>query len=106
MQPILKSAKLANVCYDIRGPVMARAKQMEEDGHRIIKLNIGNLAPFGFEAPEEIQQDMIRNMPSSAGYSDSKGIFSARKAVMHYSQQKISVACSWKIFISAMVPQN
>jgi alanine-synthesizing transaminase len=88
MQPILKSAKLASVCYDIRGPVMARAKQMEEDGHRIIKLNIGNLAPFGFDAPEEIQQDMIRNMPASAGYSDSKGIFSARKAVMHYSQQK------------------
>jgi alanine-synthesizing transaminase len=88
MQPILKSAKLANVCYDIRGPVMVRAKQMEEDGHRIIKLNIGNLAPFGFDAPEEIQQDMIRNMPASAGYSDSKGIFSARKAVMHYSQQK------------------
>ena len=88
MQPILKSAKLANVCYDIRGPIMVRAKQMEEDGHRIIKLNIGNLAPFGFDAPEEIQQDMIRNMPASAGYSDSKGIFSARKAVMHYSQQK------------------
>jgi alanine-synthesizing transaminase len=88
MQPILKSAKLASVCYDIRGPVMARARQMEEDGHRIIKLNIGNLAPFGFDAPEEIQQDMIRNMPASAGYSDSKGIFSARKAVMHYSQQK------------------
>jgi alanine-synthesizing transaminase len=88
MQPILKSAKLASVCYDIRGPVMARAKAMEEDGHRIIKLNIGNLAPFGFDAPEEIQQDMIRNMPASAGYSDSKGIFSARKAVMHYSQQK------------------
>ncbi|MDD5181270.1 MAG: pyridoxal phosphate-dependent aminotransferase [Gallionellaceae bacterium] len=88
MQPVLKSAKLANVCYDIRGPVMARAKQMEEDGHRIIKLNIGNLASFGFEAPEEIQQDMIRNLPNSAGYSDSKGIFAARKAIMHYAQQK------------------
>ncbi len=88
MRPILKSSKLANVCYDIRGPVMARAKQMEEDGHRIIKLNIGNLAPFGFEAPEEIQQDVIHNMPNSAGYSESKGMFSARKAIMHYSQQK------------------
>ena len=88
MRPILKSSKLANVCYDIRGPVMARAKQMEEDGHRIIKLNIGNLAPFGFEAPEEIQQDVIHNLPNSAGYSDSKGMFSARKAIMHYSQQK------------------
>ena len=52
MQPVLKSAKLANVCYDIRGPVLARAKQMEEDGQRIIKLNIGNTAPFGLETPE------------------------------------------------------
>ncbi|OQA33132.1 MAG: Glutamate-pyruvate aminotransferase AlaA [Betaproteobacteria bacterium ADurb.Bin341] len=88
MQPILKSNKLANVLYDIRGPVAQRAKQMEEEGHRIIKLNIGNLAPFGFDAPEEIQQDMIRNLPNAAGYSDSKGIFSGRKAVMHYSQEK------------------
>ena len=85
---IRKSAKLADVCYDIRGPVMVRARQMEDEGHRIIKLNIGNLASFGFNAPEEIQMDMIRNLPNSAGYSDSKGIFSARKAVMHYTQQK------------------
>ena len=85
---ILKSTKLTSVCYDIRGPVMARAKQMEEDGHRIIKLNIGNLAPFGFEAPEEIQQDVIHNLPNSSGYSDSKGLFAARKAIMHYAQQK------------------
>jgi len=84
VRPVNKSAKLANVCYDIRGPVMARAKQMEEDGHRIVKLNIGNLASFGFETPEEIQQDVIHNMP----YSDSKGMFAARKAIMHYSQQK------------------
>jgi aspartate/methionine/tyrosine aminotransferase len=61
---------------------------MEDEGHKIIKLNIGNLAPFGFDAPEEIQQDMIRNLPNSAGYSDSKGIFAARKAVMHYTQQQ------------------
>nr|WP_308806311.1 pyridoxal phosphate-dependent aminotransferase [Azospira sp.] len=67
---------------------MEKAKQMEEDGHKIIKLNIGNLASFGFDAPEEIQQDMIRNLPNSAGYSDSKGIFAARKAIMHYAQQK------------------
>jgi alanine-synthesizing transaminase len=87
-RPVLKSTKLANVCYDIRGPVMARAKQMEEDGHRIIKLNIGNLAPFGFEAPEEIQQDVIHNLPNSSGYSDSKGMFAARKSIMHYAQQK------------------
>ncbi|HET7832152.1 MAG TPA: aminotransferase class I/II-fold pyridoxal phosphate-dependent enzyme, partial [Gallionella sp.] len=88
MKPILKSSKLANVCYDIRGPVMERSKQMEEDGQRIIKLNIGNLAPFGFEAPEEIQQDVILNLPASSGYSDSKGMFAARKAIMHYTQSK------------------
>lgn len=88
VRPVLKSTKLANVCYDIRGPVMARAKQMEEDGHRIIKLNIGNLAPFGFEVPEEIQQDVIHNLADASGYSDSKGLFAARKAIMHYAQQK------------------
>ena len=88
MKPLLKSTKLANVCYDIRGPVMERAKLMEEEGQRIIKLNIGNLAPFGFEAPEEIQQDVILNLPNSSGYSDSKGMFAARKAIMHYCQAK------------------
>ena len=88
MKPVLKSNKLANVCYDIRGPVLQQAKQMEDEGHKIIKLNIGNLAAFGFDSPEEIQLDMIRNLPNAAGYSDSKGIFAARKAVMHYTQQK------------------
>ena len=88
MRTIHKSAKLANVCYDIRGPIMDRARQMEEEGQKIIKLNIGNLAVFGFDAPEEIQQDMIRNLPNSSGYSDSKGIFSARKAVMHETQKQ------------------
>jgi alanine-synthesizing transaminase len=88
LKSIFKSNKLANVCYDIRGPVLDRARQMEEEGHKIIKLNIGNLAVFGFDAPEEIQQDMIRNLPNAAAYSDSKGIFAARKAVMHYSQQQ------------------
>lgn len=88
MKTIQKSTKLANVLYDIRGPIMDAARQMEEEGHKIIKLNIGNLAVFGFDAPEEIQQDMIRNLPNSAGYSDSKGIFAARKAVMHYTQQQ------------------
>ncbi|MCX8145312.1 MAG: pyridoxal phosphate-dependent aminotransferase [Azovibrio sp.] len=88
MKPVLKSNKLADVCYDIRGPVLAQAKQMEDEGHKIIKLNIGNLAAFGFDAPEEIQLDMIRNLPNAAGYSDSKGIFAARKAIMHYTQQK------------------
>ncbi|HPT51278.1 MAG TPA: pyridoxal phosphate-dependent aminotransferase [Accumulibacter sp.] len=88
MKPIYKSRKLDNVCYDIRGAVLQKAKQMEDEGHHIIKLNIGNLAAFGFDSPEEIQLDMIRNLPNAAGYSDSKGIFSARKAVMHYTQQK------------------
>ena len=88
MKPIQKSSKLANVLYDVRGPIVDAARQMEDEGHKIIKLNIGNLAPFGFEPPEEIVQDMIRNLPDSAGYSDSKGIFSARKAVMHYTQEQ------------------
>ena len=83
-----KSNKLNNVCYDIRGPVLQRARQMEEEGQRIIKLNIGNPAPFGFLAPEEILQDVIRNLGEASGYTDSKGLFSARKAIMHYSQQK------------------
>jgi alanine-synthesizing transaminase len=87
MKPIHKSAKLSNVLYDVRGPIVDAAKQMEDEGQKIIKLNIGNMAPFGFDAPEEVQQDMIRNLPNSAGYSDSKGIFAARKAVMHYTQQ-------------------
>jgi len=88
VKPILKSTKLSNVCYDIRGPVMERAKQMEEEGQRIIKLNIGNLAPFGFDTPEEIQQDVILNMPNASGYTDSKGMFAPRKAIMHYCQSK------------------
>ena len=88
MKTINKSAKLSHVLYDVRGPIVDAARQMEEEGQKIIRLNIGNLAPFGFDAPEEIQQDMIRNLPNSAGYSDSKGIFAARKAVMHYSQQQ------------------
>ncbi|HPB75362.1 MAG TPA: aminotransferase class I/II-fold pyridoxal phosphate-dependent enzyme, partial [Chromatiaceae bacterium] len=88
MQPVLKSTKMANVCYDIRGPVMARARQMEEEGHHIIKLNIGNPGAFGFEAPEEIVQDVILNLPNACGYADSKGVFAARKAVMHYTQEK------------------
>ncbi len=87
-KPIAKSSKLANVCYDIRGPVLDKARQMEDEGQKIIKLNIGNLAVFGFEPPDEIVQDMIRNLPASAGYTDSKGLFAPRKAVVHYSQQK------------------
>ncbi len=87
MKPIKKSNKLDNVLYDIRGPIVDRAKEMEAQGQQLIKLNIGNTAPFGFDVPEEVQRDMILNLPNSAGYSDSKGIFAARKAVMHYTQQ-------------------
>jgi alanine-synthesizing transaminase len=88
MQQFKKSTKLANVCYDIRGPVLQRARQMEDEGQRIIKLNIGNPAAFGFEVPEEIQLDVIRNMGDAGGYTDSKGLFAPRKAIMHYTQSK------------------
>jgi len=88
LKPIVKSSKLANVAYDIRGPVPEKARQMEEEGHKIIKLNIGNVAAFGLEPPDEIVQDMIRNMPHSAGYTDSKGLFAPRKAIVQYTQLK------------------
>ncbi len=88
MDTLRKSFKLDNVCYDIRGPVLERAREMEEDGQRIIKLNIGNPQPFGFEVPEEILQDVLHNMDQASGYTDSKGLFSARKAIMHYAQEK------------------
>ena len=88
MKPVEKSLKLANVCYDIRGPVLDRAREMEEEGQKIIKLNIGNLAVFGLQPPDEIVQDMIRNLPDAAGYTDSKGLFAPRKSIVHYTQQK------------------
>ncbi len=88
MRPITKSAKLANVAYDIRGPVLDKARQMQDEGHKIIQLNIGNVAAFGLEPPDEIVQDMIRNLPHAAGYTDSKGLFAPRKAVVHYTQEK------------------
>lgn len=88
MRQIQKSQKLADVCYDIRGPVLEKAKQMEEEGQKIIKLNIGNLAVFNFGPPDEIVQDMILNMQNAAGYTDSKGMFAPRKAIMHYTQEK------------------
>lgn len=84
---ISKSSKLDDVCYDIRGPVLAEANRLEEEGHRIFKLNIGNPAPWGFEAPEEILLDVIHNLPQSQGYCESKGLYSARKAIMQYCQQ-------------------
>ena len=88
LKAVKKSSKLADVCYDIRGPVHARARQMEEEGQRILKLNIGNLAPFGFDAPDEVRHDVIVNLPNASGYSDSKGLFAARKAIMQYAQAK------------------
>ena len=88
MKTITKSDKLANVGYDIRGPVLDKARQMEEEGQRIIKLNLGNIAAFGLMPPDEIVQDMIRSLPDAAGYTDSKGLFAPRKAVMHYTQEK------------------
>lgn len=88
MDKIIKSKKLNNVCYDIRGPVLEKTKQLEQDGHNVIKLNIGNPAPFGFYGPDEIIRDVILNLPEAQGYSDSKGIFSARKSVMQYYQEK------------------
>ena len=87
MSHYYKSSKLQNVCYDIRGPVLHRANELEEEGYRILKLNIGNPAAFGFNAPEEIIQDVIRLLPESEGYSDSKGLYSARKAIMQECQK-------------------
>lgn len=86
-QQLVKSRKLDGVCYDIRGPVLDHAYQMEEDGHRILKLNIGNPAPFGFDAPDEIVADVIRNLRAAQGYTASKGLFPARKAIMQECQR-------------------
>ncbi|ACY97141.1 MULTISPECIES: pyridoxal phosphate-dependent aminotransferase [Thermomonospora] len=85
---VTQSEKLANVCYDIRGPVLKRAKELEAEGHQILKLHIGNPAPFGFEAPPEILQDVIRNLPEAHGYSDSKGILSARRAIVQHYEER------------------
>ena len=87
MNPIKKSDKLNGVCYDIRGPVLEHANRLEEEGHRILKLNIGNPAPFGFSAPDEIIQDVIHNLANAEGYTASKGLFAARKAIMHECQR-------------------
>ncbi|MGP9557340.1 aminotransferase class I/II-fold pyridoxal phosphate-dependent enzyme [Psychrobacter sp. AOP7-A1-24] len=88
MNTIKKSDKLQNVCYDIRGPLLQTANKMEAEGKRILKLNVGNPAPFGLEAPHEILRDVSMNLPEATGYSDSQGIFSARKAILQYYQSK------------------
>jgi alanine-synthesizing transaminase len=85
-RPLRQSTKLENVLYDIRGPVQAHAARMEAEGHRILKLNIGNPAPFGFDAPDEILQDVIAGLPTAQGYSDSQGVMPARRAVVHHYQ--------------------
>jgi len=87
MKPIKKATVLQNVCYDIRGPVLKEAMKLEEEGFQLIKLNIGNTAPFGFDTPDELVHDLILNARNSQGYGDSKGLFSARKAVMQESQR-------------------
>jgi alanine-synthesizing transaminase len=96
---VSQSSKLADVCYDIRGPVLDAARRLEEEGRRILKLNIGNPAPFGFEAPDEIVANVVRNLPLSEGYSDSQGVLSARTAIVqHYQEQgfvDISVEHVW-----------
>lgn len=90
---VIQSAKLANVCYEIRGPVLEEAMRLEAAGHRILKLNTGNPAPFGFECPPEILEDMIRNVGEAHGYGDAKGLLSARRAVMqHYQTQGIELS--------------
>ena len=88
MRRITQSRKLHQVRYDVRGPILEEAQRLEAEGHKILKLNIGNPAPFGFEAPQAILQDMVHHLPNSQGYSDSRGIYSARTAVAHYYQSR------------------
>jgi alanine-synthesizing transaminase len=88
VRPIRQSQKLQHVRYDVRGPILLEAQRLEAEGHRILKLNIGNPAPFGFEAPEAIVADMVRHLPAAQGYSDSQGIYPARTAVAHYYQEQ------------------
>lgn len=88
MNALKKSNKLQNVCYDIRGPLLKTAVRMESEGQRILKLNVGNPAPFGLDAPNEILRDVALNLANATGYSDSQGIFAARKAILHYYQSK------------------
>ncbi|MDN4161163.1 pyridoxal phosphate-dependent aminotransferase [Nocardioides abyssi] len=88
MRQIRQSRKLRNVRYDVRGPILVEAQRLESEGHRILKLNIGNTAPFGFEAPEAIVADIVHHLPDSQGYADSRGIYEARTAVMNYYQSR------------------
>jgi alanine-synthesizing transaminase len=97
---VIQSSKLANVCYDIRGPILDEAMRLEDQGHRILKLNTGNPAPFGFEAPPEILQDILRNLSTAHGYGDSKGLLAARRAVvMHYEERGLEDLSVEDVFI-------
>ena len=97
---VIQSSKLANVCYDIRGPILDEAMRLEDQGHRILKLNTGNPAPFGFEAPPEILQDILRNLANAHGYGDSKGLLAARRAVvMHYEERGLTELTVDDVFI-------
>ena len=103
MREFKKSSKLDNVLYDVRGPVVDEAARMEENGTNVLKLNIGNPAPFGFRTPDEVIYDMSRQLTECEGYSNSKGLFSARKAIMQYAQLKNFRMCLLKTFIQEMV---
>ena len=97
---VIQSSKLDNVCYDIRGPILDEAMRLEDQGHRILKLNTGNPAPFGFEAPPEILQDILRNLSTAHGYGDSKGLLAARRAVvMHYEERGLEDLSVEDVFI-------
>jgi alanine-synthesizing transaminase len=106
MSPIEKSSKLDNVCYDIRGPVLKEAKRLEEEGNKVLKLNIGNPAPFGFEAPDEILVDVIRNLPTAQGYCDSKGLTPHVKPSCSTTRRAVCVMLPLKISISATAFPN
>ena len=98
---LFQSSKLADVRYDIRGPVLTRAKQMEAEGHHVLKLNIGNPAPFGFDAPDEMCQDVVPNLRNAHGYGDSKGVPSARRAVVQYYRARAWTASTSRTSTSA-----
>ena len=101
-ETLVKSSKLASVSYDIRGPVLDKARQMEEEGQKIIKLNIGNVAASGLMPPDEIVQDMIRNLPDAAGYTDSKGTARRAKPSCTTRSSRASKACLWTMSTWAM----
>ena len=103
MRRIRQSNKLKHVRYDVRGPILTEAQRLEAEGHKVLKLNIGNPAPFGFEAPESILADMIHHLPNAQGYSDGRGIYSARTAVAQYYQSRGLKDCACLLYTSRCV---